>query len=309
MIVAGDFTPVHDGCILGTLVSMGPSARRFITAVALLALVPYLLLFRLEAQTHLRGTQRDEDIYFTPEASTLPFLSLGYRRALASVLWTQALIYFGDQVANRGHFRHLLERTDAILALDPAFRDIYEWIAVVAVYNAGAISRQDIETSNRYLERGVRRFPRDGELLYMLAFNYAIELPTWTDDPEEKRRLRRTAAELFARASGLPGAPADAAIMAAEMGKRGGDRALAVAYVRRLLATVSDDRVRDQLIVKLRMLTSEEEAEEADADRRRQAELWARDWPYLPAALFALVGERIDRQLADEPGDSDEQER
>jgi len=41
------------------------------------------------------------------------------------------------------------------------------------------------------------------------------------------------------------------------------------------------------------MLTSRHEADEADADRQRLVRVWERDWPYLPPALFALVGERL----------------
>jgi len=86
----------------------------------------------------------------------------------------------------------------------------------------------------------------------MLAFNYAIELPSWTDDEAQKRRWRRRAAQLFAESAHLPRAPADAALMAVEMGKRGGDDALAIAYTRRLLASEPDDAVRDQLVARSR---------------------------------------------------------
>ena len=268
--------------------------------------MPLLLLFRLDARTQYRGTLTDEDLYYTPAPSALPLLSLGYRRAAAALMWVQALQYFGEQVGHGGQLRFLLQRADAVLALDPTFREVYVWIAIAIVYNSTSITRQDIETSNRYLERGIRQFPRDGELKYMLAFNYAIELPSWSDDAEQKRRWRRRAAELFAESAGLPGAPQDAALMAVEMGKRGGDRALAIAYTRRLLARESDDSVRDRLVERLSMLTSREEADQADADRQRLLSAWRRDWPYLPAALFALVGERLSTAALEsdvDPGD------
>jgi hypothetical protein len=145
-------------------------------------------------------------------------------------MWISSLIYFGEQIATRGQLRYLTARTEAILAVDPKFRDVYKWIAVVAVYNSGQITRGDIEISNRYLERGIRAFPRDGELRYLLGFNYAIEMPPFTANDEEKAAFRRRAADLFLAASRLPGAPPDAALMAAEMSERGGGKRLAIQH-------------------------------------------------------------------------------
>lgn len=284
---------------------LGPTSKKVVFTASVLALVPWLLLARLEAQTHYRGTQWDEDVYYTPPAYALPVLSVGYRKALAALFWVEALVYFGEQVAMRGKTRYLRQRADAILALDPKFRDAYEWIAIVIVYNSTAITRRDIETSNEYLERGVRQFPRDGELWYLLAFNYAIELPTFSQDEQEKASFKRKAAELFARAAHNPGAPADAALMAVEMSQRGGGDAMAIAYLRRILAVTTEDRVRDQLVARLAALTSRAEAEQLDADRTSFLTTWQRDYPYLPGSMFVLVGERLGAGEAEAEAESD----
>lgn len=284
---------------------LGPTSRKIVLTAAVLALVPWLLLLRLEGQTQYRGTRHIEDIFYSPSARALPVLSLGYRRGLAALLWVEALVYFGEQVALRGKTRYLRDRAEAILALDPKFRDVYKWFAVVVVYNSTEITRKDIETSNQFLERGLRAFPRDGELWYLLGFNYAIELPTFTEDADEKQRFRRKAAELFARAAACPGAPGDAALMAVEMGSRGGGDALAIAYLRRVLAASTEERVRDQLIARLARLTSRAEADRLDADRQTFTATWKRDYPYLPGGMFALVGERLGSEpvvpAADDP--------
>lgn len=275
---------------------------------AIVTLVPIILLLRLDAQTQYHGTQVVEDIYYTPSPRALPLLSIGYQRAFADLLWVEALVYFGEQVAMRGKTRYLRDRTDAILALDPDFREVYEWFAVVIVYNSTMITRRDIEISNEILERGIRHFRCDGELLYMLGFNYAIELPAFSNDDRAKQGFRRKAAELFARSAACPGAQADAALMAVEMGSRGGGDAMAIAYLRRLIAVSTDDRVRDQLVARLAALTSRAEADHLDADRQSFVATWKRDYPYLPGGLFSLVGERLGTEPAapaeeDEPAD------
>ena len=254
-------------------------SRAVLFVASLVALVPVLLWSRLEAATQRFGTLQEEDIQLLPAPAALPMLSLGYRKALADVLWVMTLVYFGDQVAVRGRMKYLSARTDAILALDPKFRDVYPWIGVVAVYNTGGITLSDVETSNRYLERGMRVFPRDGELVYLLAFNYAIEMPPFVRDREQKKRWKRHAAELFARAARLPGAPADAALMAAEMTSRTSDRTIVIARLRSLLATATEDRIRDQLVARLAQVTSEAEAERR---RRRPARAPGRVAPRLP---------------------------
>lgn len=258
---------------------------------AFVAAMPLLLLSRLEGQTQYHATRRIEDIAYTPAPAALPLLSLGWRHALADVYWVSSLVYFGEQIAQRGQLKYLTAKTDAILALDPSFRDAYRWIAVVAVYNNGEITRSDIETSNRYLERGIRQFPRDGELRFLLGFNYAVEMTPFVSDGEERLAFKRKAAELFLSASKLPGAPRGTALMAAEMSERGGGKRLAIEHLRRLIPLASDDDVRDQLVRRLAALTSEEEAEEADSDRVRLRDAWQRDYPYLPVGMFGLVGE------------------
>ncbi|MBI2892099.1 MAG: hypothetical protein HYY06_01005 [Deltaproteobacteria bacterium] len=270
----------------------------------LVATAPLLLLSRLECETQYHTTLRPEDIAYLPAPEALPLLSLGWRQALADLMWVSALVYFGNQISEHGQLRHLTARTDAILALDPSFRDVYKWIAVVVVYNSGRITRGDIETSNRYLERGIRAFPRDGELRYLLAFNYAVEMTPFVVNDEERLAFMRKAADLFHAASRLPGAPSDAALMAAEMSEQGGGRRLAIQHLRMLIPLASEDRIRDQLVQRLAGLASQEEAEALDADRIQFRDAWKRDYPYLPVGIFGLVGERLSSTV-DEPAPRD----
>lgn len=284
---------------------LSPISRRILVVATLLSLVPFLLRSRLEAATHAHVTFRSEDVYYVPAPGALSLLSIGYRRALADLIWVESLVYFGEQVARRGQMKYLTRRADAILALDPDFREAYRWIAILVVYNTGAITLSDIEESNRYLERGARRFPRDGEFVYLLAFNYAIEMPAFVEDAELKKRWRRRAAELFAKAASLPGAPGDAALMAAEMTSRTSGTAVTIARLKSLLSITTEDRVREQLLARLARLTSEAEAQAQDADRRELLESWHRDYPYLPPSLFVLVGPNLQRAVTARPAEPD----
>ena len=100
--------------------------------------------------------------------------------------------------------------------------------------------------------------------------------------------------------------PLDAALMAAEMTRRSADETVLVARLRSLLATATDDRVRDQLVARLAQVTSQAEAAAEDADRRTFQESWRRDYPYLPGGLFVHVGPSLRRE-AQPPEDGAEE--
>jgi len=176
-------------------------------------LVPAMLLARLDARLHGLGTSRVEDLYLLPGPKALGMLSLGHREALAGVVWTRALVYFGEEIALRGELRFLTEHVDAVVGLDPDFRTAYEWAGIVTVYNSREITRRSIELSNRYLALGLRRFPDDEKLLTLLAFNYAVEMMPYAGSDGEKNALRRRAAAIFERAARVSG-DRSAALMA-----------------------------------------------------------------------------------------------
>ncbi len=263
-----------------------------------------MLLSRLEARLHALGTQRVEDLYYLPGPTALRLLSLGHREAAADLVWARSLVYFGEQIALRGRLEYLTDHVDAVIGLDPAFRDAYVWASVVTVYNSRYITRRSIETSNRYLELALEQFPRDGNLMELLAFNYAIEMPVHARDPGEKDTFRRKAAQLYARASRMPGSARTAGFMAVEMYTKAGMQKLAEQHLRQLYVFSNDAQVRRRAEARLMDLVGEEEAEDALAEGRALFEGWRREYPYIPPDLYVLTGPRFglaDRDGAEEP--------
>src|ERR1044071_2496330 len=88
---------------------------------------------RLRAFASHLGSQRYEDLYYLPPAHWMPVLSLGFRDALADLIWCSSLVYFGEELGARGPVKFLFDYTDAVIALDPDFRHAYRWAAVAAV--------------------------------------------------------------------------------------------------------------------------------------------------------------------------------
>ncbi|MBW2507597.1 MAG: hypothetical protein JRE81_03105, partial [Deltaproteobacteria bacterium] len=80
---------------------------RIIAVALLLAALAGVWSLRGRAMDHYLETQAYEDIYYLPPPDWLQVMSLGYRRALADLIWLRALIYFGDEFENRGAVKHV----------------------------------------------------------------------------------------------------------------------------------------------------------------------------------------------------------
>jgi len=160
---------------------------------------------RLRAFSQHQAGQRYEDLYYLPAHDWLPVLSLGYRQALADLIWCRSLVYFGEDIGQSGKVKYVFEYTDAILALDPDFRPAYRWISTAAIYRPVAL---DIEQGLRaadYLKRALARWPDDWELHWDYGSLLRFELAPLETNPARKRQLLERAAPHI-RAAALHGA-------------------------------------------------------------------------------------------------------
>jgi hypothetical protein len=107
---------------------------RIVALVMTLGVVAGVWSLRGRAMDRYLGTQTYEDIYYLPPPEWLGAMSLGHRHALADLIWLRALIYFGDEFANRGAVKHVFNYGESMLALDPDFRRVYRWVGVAGVY-------------------------------------------------------------------------------------------------------------------------------------------------------------------------------
>ena len=247
---------------------------------------------RLDSQRHFASTQRYEDIYYLPPPAWLTVFSLGYREALASIVWMRTLIYFGDEMVHRGATKYLYTYADAMLSLDPYFVRAYRWIAAAGAYRLGSSGLPDIRRSIGYLERAARLFPDDGEIAWDLASFYLYELKPHLTDEKERDIANEKGIEHL-RVAVLRGAgPAWLALNAASQLEQMGQREQQIAFLQEAYSQVSSDDVRKRIEQQLAELQS---ASFAEAFTREQAQAEAarrRDYPYLEMDLFLQVGSK-----------------
>lgn len=262
-------------------------ALRF-AALALLALLAARLV---EAQARaLRGGEAKEERPYAPSAAAAPFVALGYREAMADALSLRLRGYFGgagDEAAGSA------DLAEAILALDPRYRRMYE-------YGARAITMADTGTGNgptlraiALLERGARELPDDWRLPYLAGQLYTVELET--PDPALRRQWDERGALLIESAIRKPGASAEAATFAAHLRTKLGQHEAAVAGLREMLLVTRDTSARQRMITKLAELEQQDAAAvaaEVLGERKRFEARWKAERPGVTPTMYLLVGKR-----------------
>lgn len=261
-------------------------------ALCVTALVSLSDTLRESAHSTYLDGQRYEDVYYLPPRDTLSVFSLGYDAALADLIWMRALVYYGDELQHEGHVRFVFDYAEAIEQLDPGFRAVYSWVGTAGMYRPTEVERDDMERTIELMERGVERFPEDGELAWELGAALVFELAPHVDDPEEKNRVRSRGLPYLMRAARLGAAPEWASLTNASLLERVGRADQAASHLEEMYLSVSDPELRERLGNRIRELRERAEAEaflaaNRDLEQRRQ-----RDYPYLPVGLYLLVGPR-----------------
>lgn len=233
-----------------------------------------------------RGTAGGMDIaaetLYLPPIPVLKALSLGYRSAWADLLFVRAHAYFLSHFFSDRMFTWLDHYYEAIRGLDPDNPRLYQWAGQVVKFGQ-IIDRRIVARSNRYLEQGLERFPRDWRLHMDLGFNLYFEVADLDDAERAAGKLR--ARDHFAIAAGLPGAPIDPNFVA-ELFERSQESSLAIAYGLQKYYESSEEQ-RAQLVRRIGSIS--QALADGIVEEERQ---WRERYGFLPVALYALLAER-----------------
>lgn len=274
-------------------------ARNAVLIVLLAGLGVAARELRLSAVEHYRGSQRYEDIYYLPPPNWLPVLSLGFHAAAADLIWCRSLVYFGEELVQRGAIKYAFDYTDAILALDPDFRSAYEWIATAALYKSADVSLKEGLRAASYVKRALARWPNNGQLHWRYGSVLRFELAPLMKPGPEKERLIAQATPHLATAASLGAGPPWLALNSAGLMQRLGKTEQAIRHLEEVYGTVQDEftkRAIEERLAELRSQTFVEALKTANLafEQSRLA-----SYPYLSPGLFLLVGERFTAQWPD----------
>jgi tetratricopeptide (TPR) repeat protein len=190
-----------------------------------------------------------DDAYLLPAPAQLERLSLGYRSALADVLWADLLVTQGLRLGERRRYGIGVEYLQAITRLDPDWRDPYRLAQPLVTLQTEKAPVEEVLALKEVLVEGLKRRPSDAELHLVVGSFMVYVAPNayLGERPDVAAAWRDEGAEYLARAAEL--APEDSLIVWQAMG---GDRHLiqsgqldrAIELYTKVLATTEDQELR-----------------------------------------------------------------
>lgn len=213
------------------------------------------------------------ELIYAPPGKFLQLVSLGYRHALADILWFRTIDYFGRHYRKDRVYPWLAEMCERVTDLDPAALHVYRFGGVILPWEAN-----DVDAGIALLEKGVRNMPHSWELRYVLGFSYYF----FRDDLESASRELRAALA-------LPDAPGFLAGLLAVIDAAHRGPEAAIEFLQAALATTSVPEVRETIHEQLREL----EFARAWGELQRAIEQYQARFGQAPASVDALVDAAI----------------
>jgi hypothetical protein len=286
-------------------------AGRIVATLLLLMSVVTIGLTRPRVADACRAVKNASDVFALPPPHLLRVASLGYRSALADLLFTQTLVQYGIHGEERRRFDDVGKYLDSIVALDPQFCQTYRYADTFIIFQAvGSPTPDHVRHARRLIEQGTRSCPADDSLFSSGAQFLAFIGPQWLEDEAEKKDFRSAAVRLFARAAELASSNENLqwhSLAAAGLLTREGKREAAVAFLERVYAMTDSEELRAMALKQLSALAQEGSA---DAARKRTElfnQIWRSSLPFVSRTRMLVAGPpwdaaRCSGRSSDAPG-------
>ena len=207
------------------------------------------------------------DLIYLPSPTTARLMSLGFEQLVADWYWVRAQQYFTEPANELNQYRNLGDFLDVIVGIDPDFEYIYKFAGIAIPYDTGRLRFANTDRAIDLLERGTKRFPRNWQLRLYLGFY----LLNFAGDSAR-------AAEQFAIAAPIPGAPQYLKRFAARLFSVSGEIERAKAFTEQMLSITEDPAERARLEKRLEDIELEGRFREVEAAAQRFREVNGR-WP------------------------------
>lgn len=274
---------------------MSDVARLAITIVALVVSMASADRLR-EELTGLAKPKRGPDagdVYALPPPPYVKAASLGYRDAVASVLWASTLYQYGEHVGHNQRFEYATQYLETIVELDPSFRPAYRFASTLATMQAVPPLRVELDRVRTLLEQGTRELPHDADVWGAYASYMMFEGAQYLDE-REKLQWRVVGAHAAQRAVELGFFMDTLSISGATFLERAGERDLAIAQLERAYAVAPTEDTRQRIAAKLRRLQAQESLARVERVHTYIMGRWRSEASWLGESLFVLVGPRRD---------------
>jgi len=226
------------------------NARQRTTILAATCLVVSLAasILLLRNIDRIRPSEIVEDALYINSPKMVKRVSLGFDGLMACIYWTRTVQYFGHRHFQREYtYNELAPLLEITTALDPHLIPAYHFgasfLAPAPPNGAGQPDR-----AIRLMEYGIQQNPDNWRLYYDLGFVYYTEL-----------RDFKSAGDVFARGSRVPGAHPFLKVLAADMATHAQDFATARLLWSAAYESSTETNIRQNALEHLRAIQVDED--------------------------------------------------
>lgn len=234
------------------------------------------------------------DVYVLPPPKEVVTLSMGYRSAVADLIWANVLVSQGLHTSDRRRYGNLTGLLDTINELEPTYAPPYEMADALITFQSEETPDSEVRKARQIMERGVKELPLNGRLWRALGGFVAFIAPSsYLHDPKEQAQWRLDGARYLAQASELDVDGASigwSAFGAVGIFERANERDATIRFLRRNLAVTDDPELRERLQAKLAKYEGEEAAERKKVRLHKKQALRDADVPFMSRAMLDLLG-------------------
>jgi tetratricopeptide (TPR) repeat protein len=240
------------------------------------------------------------DVYALPKPEHVRVMSLGYRSALADVLFAHVLVSSGIHLAEKRRYESAASYLRTINELDPKFYSPYRYADTILTMQSVKPRLEDYVAARSILERGMQEFKSDmalwlsaGQFMAYLAPPHVAELAGQAVAEE----WRREGARRLARSCELVGKDENAphhCVTAAHLLSKSGELEALTQFVERVLAVNDDPEVQRRALASLAQAVGEDEERKLASRRQRYDRLRARGLYFVGKDRFLLIGPGFD---------------
>jgi hypothetical protein len=224
--------------------------------------------------------------------------SLGYRSAVADLIYGHVLVSYGLHFQRKRLFEHVGDYLDVITRLDPQFRAPYWFADTLLTLQPKAPPQESYRKARQIQERGLAQFPHDQALWSASGQFLAYLAPTHLTDPGEREDFRRAGARHLLQACNLISSndaiPYHCVTAARLLDQEGGNRAAIVSFLERLQAMSDDPAIQAMAGSYLSRVAGVEAQAAAAARQARFRARWKEDLALSPRVESAAVGPSFD---------------
>ncbi|MEI9940417.1 MAG: hypothetical protein WDO69_24650 [Pseudomonadota bacterium] len=262
-----------------------------LTAIALAALSVNAL--RGPLNDRFFATKIRNDVFPLPPPNQVVAMSLGYRSALADLIFAHVLVSSGIHFQEKRSFEFVGQYIETINELDPKFEAPYRMADGLLTLQAKAVSREAYRQTRRILERGMREFPYNQGLWASAGQFFAYLGPTIFTDPKEQDEWRLTGARTLAHACELVGSNENIpyqCVIAAGLLTKSGEHTASRQFLERMLQVNDDPEIRSLVSALLKKAVGAEERDRSQARRDAFLQAWSKDLPFVSRGAISAIG-------------------